>query len=92
MRQWREQDFSSGLTPIRQRFGLKMWGYFAKRPRLYRVVTRFAVAVLGAKGRARGHFVYLPFVSAWTRTRDLPAPQGRTFQQLWQETKRGVPR
>ena len=92
MRQWREQDFSTGLTPIRQRLGLKVWGYFAKRPRLYRVAARFAIAVLGAMGRRRGHFTYLPFVSAWTRTRDLPAPQGRTFQQLWQETKRGVPR
>ena len=92
MRQWREQDFSTGLTPARQRFALKVWGYAAKRPRLYQMITRVVVALAGAKGRARGHFKTMPFASGWTRTRDLPAPRGRTFQQLWKETARGVPR
>ena len=34
----------------------------------------------------------LPLVGGWTRHRDMPAPQGRTFQQLWAEHKAGVPR
>ncbi len=92
MRQWREQDFSTGLTPARQRLSLRIWRYVAMRPRLYQAVTRLAVAVLGAKGRARGHLKHVPFGGNWTRTRDLPAPHGRTFQQLWKKAGRGVPR
>ena len=92
MRQWREQDFVTKLTPARQRFGLKLWSTVSRRPRLYRLASRFLVAALGAWGRSRGHFSSLPFAKGWTRTRDLPAPAGRTFQQLWAETQRGVPR
>ena len=92
MRQWREQDFAAGLAPPRQRLSLNAWSYAAKRPRLYRFVTRFAIAMLGAVGRSRGHFRHLPFAGRWTRARNLPAPQGRTFQHLWEDTTRGVPR
>lgn len=92
MRQWREQDFEKKLTPARQRLGLLAWSTVAKRPRLYQLATLFSIAVLGAMGRSKGHFSKLPFAGGWTGTRDLPAPKGRTFQQLWKETKRGVPR
>jgi L-lactate dehydrogenase complex protein LldF len=92
MRQWREQEFATGLTPPRQKLGLRIWSYVATRPRLYQAVTRLGIAVLGAKGRTRGYLKYIPFASHWTRTRNLPAPQGRTFQQLWKETEQGVPR
>jgi L-lactate dehydrogenase complex protein LldF len=30
----------------------------------------------------------LPFASAWTATRDLPAPQGETFQRAWRRHRR----
>ena len=36
----------------------------------------------------RGHFSALPFAGAWTDTRDLPAPQGKTFHELYRETQR----
>lgn len=92
MRHWREAEFEQGLTPTRYRYGLKTWAWFAKRPRIYHFCSRFAAAVLGALGGGSGRFSRLPFASGWTRDRDFPAPQGRTFQQLWAETRRGVPR
>jgi L-lactate dehydrogenase complex protein LldF len=30
----------------------------------------------------------VPFASGWTQKRDLPAPQGKTFHQLWKERRR----
>ena len=79
MRHWRDKEFERGLTPATQRSGLRLWAFFATRPRLYRLATRIAMGMLGALGRRRGRFSRLPFASGWTRHRDMPAPEGRTF-------------
>ena len=92
MRHHRETEFSLGGPSHRYRLGLKTWAWFAQRPKLYHVATRVATAALGAFGRRRGAFRRLPFAGGWTRHRDFPAPQGRTFQQLWAEHKAGAPR
>jgi L-lactate dehydrogenase complex protein LldF len=38
----------------------------------------------GRAGRLRS----LPFAGGWTTHRDMPAPEGGTFQQLWAERPR----
>jgi L-lactate dehydrogenase complex protein LldF len=83
MRHWREREFERHLTPATIRSSLKLWGFFAKRPALYHLATRIAVGALALAGRERGRFTWLPFAHGWTRNRDLPAPQGGTFQQRW---------
>ncbi len=85
MRHHREAEFELGGLPWTYRAGLKTWAWFANRPKFYHLATRFAVALLGALGGSRGAFRWLPLAGGWTRHRDLPAPQGRTFQQLWAE-------
>lgn len=93
MRHHREQDFAAGGGGgAGYRAGLSVWAALAKRPRLYHLAARFGIAALGALGRARGRFRWLPLAGGWTRHRDFPAPQGRTFQQLWAERQRGVER
>jgi L-lactate dehydrogenase complex protein LldF len=44
--------------------------------------------VLGIVGRRRGRFRTLPLASGWTNVRDMPAPEGRSFQSLWAERQR----
>jgi L-lactate dehydrogenase complex protein LldF len=92
MRAWRERAHEQGTGLRTGRALLALWAYIATRPTLYHFLARFAVACGGAIGRSKGRFRRLPFARGWQRTRDLPAPQGRTFQQLWKETERGVPR
>ena len=92
MREWRTREFADGGTSRTTRIGLRMWGWLARRPSLYHVATRLAVPALRAFALGRGAIRRLPFAGGWTRHRDIPAPQGRTFQQLWAETKSGVPR
>ncbi len=87
MRHWREREFERHLTPATQRYGLGIWGFFARRPRLYQAGTRVAMALLGWSGRAKGRFNRLPLAGGWTDSRDLPAPQGQTFQAQWQARK-----
>ena len=83
MRYWREQAFSHNVSPSPERFAIRFWAAFAKRPRLYRLATRIAMAMLGRLGRRRGRFASLPLAGGWTGGRDLPAPEGRTFQAMW---------
>ncbi len=87
MRHWREDQFRKKLTPATARYGLSAWAFFARRPRLYHLAARLGMAVLGAFGRSRGRFGWLPLAGGWTGTRDMPAPAGETFQAAW--AKRG---
>jgi L-lactate dehydrogenase complex protein LldF len=85
MRHWREREFENKLSPQAYRNGLGLWAWFAKRPALYRRASGIAMRVLGAIGRRKGRFRSLPLAKGWTDWRDMPAPEGKTFHQLWAE-------
>ncbi len=87
MRHWREKEFERGLSPATQRAGLKVWAYFARRPALYRFVTRLAMGVLAGLGRRRGRFRALPLAGGWTKHRDMPARAAKTFMAEWKARK-----
>ncbi len=91
MRHWREAEFSNGDLPAGYKRGLASWSFFARRPKLYHLAAKLGIPLLSVLSR-RGRFGWLPFAGGWTRHRDLPAPQGRTFQQLWAERQAGVQR
>jgi L-lactate dehydrogenase complex protein LldF len=88
MRHYRAREWERDLSPRAARVGLGVWAWFAKRPALYRAASGLAMRVLGALGRKQGSFFNLPLASGWTATREFPAPQGKTFQQLWRERQR----
>jgi len=85
MRHWREREYERKLSPVPYRWGLGAWAFVARRPALYHAATALTTRVLGMMGRRRGRFRSLPLAGGWTRTRDMPAPEGRTFQSLWAE-------
>ncbi len=85
MRHWREKEWQRGLNPAVQRYGLKFWAWFAKRPRLYKLATYLTIPFIGVLGGRNRRFRFLPFAQGWVRYRDLPAPEGRTFQQQWRD-------
>jgi L-lactate dehydrogenase complex protein LldF len=83
MRHWREREFERRMTPQAWRAGLRLWAFLATRPALYRRAAAAAAWVLGKAGWRRGRFRSLPLAGGWTRMRDMPAPQGQTFQAQW---------
>ncbi|HDL17018.1 MAG TPA: lactate utilization protein, partial [Rhizobiales bacterium] len=83
MRHWRMREYEKGNTPARYRWGLKLWAFAARRPWLYHALAGLGASLLARIGKRRGRFRSLPMAGEWTRHRDLPAPQGKTFQQLW---------
>jgi len=89
LRHWRERQFAEKLSPRTARAGLGLWGFVASRPALYHAITGIAARLLGWAGRGRGRFRSLPLAAGWTQVRDMPAPEGRTFHQLWAARQRG---
>ena len=92
MRHWREREFERHLSPATVRGGLAFWAFFAKRPRLYRFASGLAMRALHVLGRSKGRFASLPLAGGWTRFRDMPAPQGGTFQSRWARERKSRPR
>ena len=90
MRHWREREYAQKLSPAPYRAGLSLWAFLARRPALYHAMTGIATRVLGVFGRRRGRFRTLPLASGWTSVRDMPAPEGRSFQSLWAERRKAV--
>jgi L-lactate dehydrogenase complex protein LldF len=87
MRHWREMAIDEPSS-WRSRTLLRAWAWLAEHPRAYRPIARMAAGTLGLLGSTRGRLSALPFGERWTRHRDFPAPQGRTFQDLYARRKR----
>jgi len=85
LRHWREREFAAGAAPAAARWGLGLWAWLARRPALYRAAARLAARALAFLGGPERRIRSLPLAGGWTGGRDLPAPEGRTFQALWAE-------
>lgn len=81
MRRWRERALEEGYTPRHYRWGLKVWAWLAKRPRLYRQVTGWSARLLALLAGRKGYLASLPLAAGWVQTRNLPRPTGKTFFQ-----------
>jgi len=86
-RKLREQAFSRGLRPWYEHMALRAWSWVAQRPRLYAAGAKLAARMLKSMGGRRGLIAHLPFAGGWTDGRDMPAPEGRTFRDLYRESR-----
>ena len=88
LRSWRKRQFEQELGSSLARSGIGAWAFVARRPWLYHVLTGLAFSILGRLGRGKGRFRRLPFAGGWTKLRDFPAPEGKTFMSRWRQEKR----
>jgi len=82
-RKLRERAFEGGLRPWTERAAFKLWAWVAQRPALYGLATRIGARVLRRMGGRDGVIHKLPMAAGWTDGRDFPAPQGKTFRELY---------
>jgi L-lactate dehydrogenase complex protein LldF len=82
-RKLREAEFERGLRPWSERAGLRLWTWMAQRPALYGALTRMGVRLLRSLADRNALIHKLPFGRGWTEGRDMPAPAGRTFRDLY---------
>ena len=83
LRRWRVRAHDARVSGRRARLGIALWAWVARRPALYRLLARAAIAILARAGRRRGRFRRLPMAGGWTDARDFPAPEGGTFVDRW---------
>jgi L-lactate dehydrogenase complex protein LldF len=88
LRKLREKQMERGLRPWQERFALQAWGFVARRPALYALASRLGARVLARMGGSNRLIASLPMAGkGWTETRDMPAPSGRTFRELYKERR-----
>ncbi|HXN15311.1 MAG TPA: LutB/LldF family L-lactate oxidation iron-sulfur protein [Usitatibacter sp.] len=87
MRKLREQQFDRALRPWGERAVLALWSYAVRRPRLYATLSKFGARVGAAMGGRDRLIHHLPGLDGWTHGRDMPAPAGRTFRELYRKQR-----
>ncbi len=87
LRKLREKQFKQGLRPTVEYVAFGVWAFFAKRPKLYRFATKWAARALKLMGGNDKLIHALPGAAGWTDNRDMPAPSGKTFTELYRERK-----
>ncbi len=90
MRQWREIEFEKGNPPLFVRMALRGWASMANWPWAYHLFARIMSRAMKLAAGRKGAFSWLPLATGWTKHRDFPAPQGKTFQDLWAERQRAT--
>ena len=87
MRQLREKQIEQNLRPFGERLSIKIWRYVALRPGLYALATKLATRFGKLLGGSQGVIHRLPRLDGWTKGRDMPAPSGKTFRELYAQKK-----
>ncbi|MEK0435258.1 MAG: hypothetical protein RL369_1307 [Pseudomonadota bacterium] len=88
LRKLREKQFKQGLRPMFEYIAFGIWAFFAQRPKLYRFATKWAARVLKLMGGQQRLIHTLPGAAGWTDQRDMPAPSGKTFREIYRERQR----
>lgn len=87
LRKLREKQVERHLRPMSERLGLTLWVFVAKRPVLYRLATKIGVRFMRMMAGGRKTISKLPFAGGWTDYREMPAPSGKTFRELYKERR-----
>ncbi|MBV8665011.1 MAG: lactate utilization protein [Burkholderiaceae bacterium] len=88
LRKLREKQFEGKMRPEAEYFGFSLWAYFATRPALYALASGLGARVLRWMGGSKKTISRLPFGGGWTDTREMSAPSGKTFRELYRQHRR----
>jgi L-lactate dehydrogenase complex protein LldF len=78
----RTRAVSGGLMPTAETIGIKAFKNLMKNPALYRLSSKMGRFVKW--GKTMPNFGIAP-LSSWQATRDFPAPNQKSFRDLWNE-------
>jgi L-lactate dehydrogenase complex protein LldF len=85
LRNLRMKQLELGMKPRQETALIRIWAWLALHPKVYALATKIAVRSMKFMGGKERLLHKLPGASGWTDGRDFPAPQGRTFRELYRE-------
>jgi L-lactate dehydrogenase complex protein LldF len=88
MRVLRQKQIEERLRPLGERTSINLWRYAAARPKLYATLAKLAARIGRWLGGREALIHRLPGLDGWTKGRDMPAPAGKTFRELYAQTRR----
>ncbi len=88
LRRLREKQVEQRLRPASERLALKLWAWLACHPALYALVTRIGVRYLKWLAGGEDRIRVFGLAPEWTLGRDFPAPEGKTFRELYGQRNR----
>ena len=83
LRKLRERQLETGLRPLGERLLLRGWSWLAQHPRCYALAAQLGARYLKWLGGDDKRIRVLGLMPEWTAGRDLPAPPGKTFRELY---------
>ena len=88
LRKLRVKQLENGMKSRQETFMLRAWAWLSLHPVIYALATRATARLLRLLGGRDKLLHILPGASGWTDGRDLPAPAGQTFREMYQQGKR----
>ena len=85
LRNLRERQFELGMKPRQETALIKIWAWLALHPKAYALATGIAVRFMKLMGGRERLLHKLPGASGWSDGRDFPAPEGKTFRELYRQ-------
>ncbi len=88
LRQLRNAEYQQKIVKPKARLLLAMWVFLVTKPRLYHATMRLMCGFLRVFHKR--FLSWFPFMSVWLKHRDLPLPQGTTFQHAYRQYQKGL--
>ncbi|MBL8481468.1 MAG: lactate utilization protein, partial [Rhodocyclaceae bacterium] len=86
LRKLRTRQIEQKLRPWSERMAIRLWARVAAYPALYAWCAARAARLLKWLAAGRPYIDVLAAAPGWTDTRAFPAPQGKTFRELYAES------
>jgi len=83
LRKLREKQIEKRLRPWVERIAVRLWAWVASQPVLYGWGAWFGVRYLKWLAGGKRSIPILGLAPEWTLGRDFPAPEGKTFRELY---------
>jgi len=88
LRRLREKQVEKRLRPWSERIAFRVWAWVASCPTLYGIGAWFGVRYLRWLAAGKAGIPVLGLAPEWTKGRDFPAPEGKTFRELHAQARR----